>query len=71
MDEEELISHEIDRRNEEALRSREEEDFRLGDPREAEERGVCMNCGAEMEYNPAAPWCEDCIDEGEEEDEDE
>lgn len=30
---------------------------------EQEEQGICMNCGAEMDYNPTYPWCADCEDE--------
>lgn len=25
-----------------------------------EERGVCMNCGADMDYSPMHPWCVEC-----------
>jgi hypothetical protein len=31
-----------------------------------DERGVCMNCGASMDYSPMRPWCVEC-DEAEEE----
>jgi hypothetical protein len=34
-----------------------------------EEPGVCMNCGGEMDYSPLHPWCPDCDEEEEEEDE--
>lgn len=27
---------------------------------EIEEQGICMNCGAEMDYSPMHPWCEEC-----------
>ena len=32
-----------------------------------EEQGICMNCGAEMDFSPTHPWCPDC-DEEEEDD---
>lgn len=35
---------------------------------EDEEVGICMNCGAEMDFNPMHPWCVEC-DEEESEDE--
>ena len=25
-----------------------------------EERGVCVNCGADMDFQPMHPWCPDC-----------
>jgi hypothetical protein len=31
-------------------------------------RGVCMNCGNEMDFNPMHPWCPDCDKDDEEED---
>ena len=47
--------------------TREEIDHYFGDPDtegsehpEATEVGICMNCGAEMDYSPAHPWCPDC-----------
>ncbi len=33
-----------------------------------DERGVCMNCGAEMDYSPTYPWCPDCDERDIEED---
>jgi predicted amidophosphoribosyltransferase len=33
---------------------------------EDEEKGICMNCGAEMEFQPWHPWCPDCSEEDEE-----
>jgi len=33
-----------------------------------EERGVCMNCGGDMDLSPMHPWCPDC-DEAEEDEE--
>ena len=33
-----------------------------------EEQGICMNCGAEMDYNPYHPWCAECDEEDEDED---
>lgn len=38
------------------------------DPDEEEEQGICANCGAEMDFNPAHPWCEDCDQDDEEDD---
>lgn len=32
-----------------------------------DEVGICMGCGAEMDYSPYHPWCADCDDENEEE----
>ena len=37
---------------------------------EPEEEGICMNCGAKMDFNPMHPWCPDCS-EDEEDDDDE
>lgn len=39
-------------------------DCMTGPPVEDEERGVCMNCGADMDYSPMHPWCPDCSEEG-------
>lgn len=33
---------------------------------EEEEQGICMNCGAEMDFSPMHPWCPDCDEEDDE-----
>lgn len=37
------------------------------DEQEEEERGVCMNCGDDMDFSPMHPWCPKCDEEEEDE----
>lgn len=44
-------------------------DEALDRAQEEEERGVCMNCGGDMDFSPMHPWCPDCDYNDEREDE--